>query len=55
MRTHNTIDKKQRKHDMLLTFMATAHAGKRKQQVQAHKRPAPVNIRSMILLLLGTV
>lgn len=54
MRTH-TIDKKQRKHDMLLTFMAAAHAGSKKQQVQTRKRPAPVNIRSMILLLLGTV
>lgn len=55
MRTQ-AIDKKQRKHEMLLTFMAAAHAGKPKQQqVQQRKRPAPVNVRSMILLLLGTV
>lgn len=54
MRTH-AIDKKQRKHDMLLTFMAAAHAGKKKQQPQQRKRSAPVNVKSMILLLLGTV
>jgi hypothetical protein len=56
MRTHYAIDKKQRKHDMLLTFLANAHAGKKQQQLQPQrKRPAPVNIKSMILLLLGTV
>jgi hypothetical protein len=55
MRTHHAIDKKQRKHDMLLTFLAAAHAGKKQQQVQPRKRPAPVNVKSMILLLLGTV
>lgn len=50
MKTSITIDKKQRKHDMLLTFLSTAYAAKKKQ-----KKTASVNIRSMILLLLGTV
>ena len=55
MKTRYAIpDKKQRKHEMLLTFLENAQAGKRQQRSQRRKT-APVNIKSMILLLLGTV
>ncbi|MBL7719892.1 MAG: hypothetical protein JNL72_13725 [Flavipsychrobacter sp.] len=53
MKTQEHIDNKQRKHDMLLTFLSAAYAGKKKPT--RNKKTAPVNVRSMILLLLGTV
>ena len=55
MRTrYTTSAKKQRKHEMLLTFLEHAQAGKRQQQVQRTKK-ATMSIKSTILLLLGTV
>lgn len=50
MKRLSKIDKKQRKHDMFITFLSHASAGKKRS-----KSSAPLNIRSMILLLLGTV
>lgn len=50
-----TPDKKQRKHEMLLTFLEHAQAGKRQERQQQRRKTAPANFRSMILLLLGTV
>jgi hypothetical protein len=50
MRTRTTIDKKQRKHEMLLTFLANAQKEKK-----APKKQDKISVRHAILLLLGTV
>jgi hypothetical protein len=45
------MDKKQRKHEMLLTFLDHAYAGNNKKK----RKKSSVSIKHTILLLLGTV
>ncbi|HYD22285.1 MAG TPA: hypothetical protein VEB40_12470 [Flavipsychrobacter sp.] len=50
MRTRTANNKKQRKHEMLLTFLDSAYTGRKKR-----KKTSAAGLRHAILLLLGTV
>ena len=51
MKARTVTNKKERKHEMLLTFLDNAYTGNRKPK----KKSAGISLRHAILLLLGTV